>query len=567
MGQKSIVSLFYVLFALMMQSDGLAVEPDRSPFVPEHFVLVHNDEFVDSELDTDLWFLYRLPHWSDSGHLPGSKAGYDLSNGVLSLSTRFQPVGWSPWVHDGNQVSSGIATGQVSGGANTRDGLHIPGTCQADPSTCPVFSSFSDMYQRQAIFKYGYFEIRAKFPTSSRATWWMVGFPDGEFEKLGEIDILEFNNAQPEPFSGKCVHFGIHPHDDSALSREGHFFGEDCSEFNQDWLTFGFFWTEEGISLEIHRDSGSLVGSWTIDQSPGYEMVTFFTTARWQYDGEATLDLDYFRVYQDSRIYGTDATMLNGVPGWGKNVENAIDNDYSTHTISTSSFWDLEIDLNSLYRIEEIIFTPHPGNWATDYSVQLQDGAGNWFTAETIAGAENLPQVFLFDPPILGQKVLFDVTGESQTDPYGHAVKEVEVFGRLSMVEVPNMNALMLNGSPGWGKAVENTVDGDFSTHAISTSSFWDLEIDLAQSYRIDHIVFTPHPNNWATDFLLMVKTENGVWTTVRRVEDAGNSPQTFSFLSPVEARFVRIDVTGESQSASYGHAVREVQVFGFPIP
>lgn len=269
-----------------------------------NYRLVYHDEFNQARLDETKWYPYRLPHWTTPATVSGSQAKYTINNGVLTLTTEEQ-IAWSPW--DQNNVFSTLMTGEYAGQAGSKDGLHEFGNCiQLDE--CVVSPQFSNLSVQLGVFRYGYFELRAKAPAGSRASWWMVGFEDDP-QHSAEIDVFEYNAAKPTQWGSKCVHFGIHAWEDSNIVGESFYFGDDCTNY-QTWNTYGLLWLPDHITLYVNG-----VPVKTIEQSPRYKMVTILDAARWSTEPHNQFEIDYFRVYQLPQIVNLSAKMLNGSPG------------------------------------------------------------------------------------------------------------------------------------------------------------------------------------------------------------------------------------------------------------
>lgn len=534
----------------------------HSPYVPEDYELFHNDEFDGSAtLDTSKWYPAFLPHWSDSSHIAYAQTRYVIENGVLKLRTlQSEHTTWSPW--DPN-IKSAVMSGEYAGSAGSKFGLHEFGGCRANPS-CQVWSGQSDQFEKLAVTKYGYFEIRAKACPTAYCAWWMIGFEDDP-TRSGEIDVFEFNhNKWLDPSDGitKCAHFGIHRWDDPNLAGENYFHDTNCSYANQ-WHVYGLLWTEESVTLFI---DGQQIK--TIDESPDYEMVTILDASNG--NGHASLptgvrnqfEIDYFRIYKNRRVDDSTATMLGGTPGWGHVAAHAVDGVPSTYAQSYTENWDLEVDLQGLYAVEKVIYWPLV-HWATHYTIQVKGATGVWATVATVTNGTYNKHTHVFSPPVSARYVRMDVTQENASGDYAHAMRELSVYG------IPNVGgqrpATMLNGSPGWGHVPGRAVDETTTLYAQSYTENWDLEVELADEASIQRIVYRPNWANWAKDYTIQVKREAGDWETVALVTGNGSGVRTHVFDPPVKARYVRFEVSAENTSGDYAHAIHELEIYGVP--
>lgn len=388
--------------------------------VPAGYQLVFEESFNSGNLNTNAWFPYRLPHWSDQSHIAGAQASFSIQNGILTLTTAGKSA-WSPW--DGGNVFSTLMSGNFSGPAGSKIGLHEFSVCMSNPN-CVVFEGQANLNEPLNIYKYGYFELRAKFPSSSRGTWWMVGFEDVS-EKSAEIDIIELNHTKSADFNYKCVHFGVHGWDDPLIGREGFFFGEDCSYFSL-WHTYGLLWTPGHLALYI---DGVLISE--IDQSPDYEMVTILDVGRWEQEPANSLEIDYFRVYQNQQISGIIAEMQNGEPGWGHIAAHAVDGDFDTYAQSMTENWDLYLDLGRTFLVTEIVLYPDGMNWPKDMTVFASNADRAWTSILQVTDLTPTTHWFQLPIPISTQYLMFDITDEGGYGPenFPHAIREIEIYG------------------------------------------------------------------------------------------------------------------------------------------
>lgn len=253
---------------------------------PPGYKLVYSDDFDAPSLNTALWYNHFLPHWSSPSYSHTTR--YTITNSVLTLTTNGQGR-WSPW--DGNNVFSSLATGQYSGAAGTKIGTAEFTRCRDNP-VCVVNANYANLNIKRIVYKYGYAELRAKFPVTGYGIWWMIGSGEN-ITQTAEIDIFEMHNGKP--WGGNCVHFGIHPWGDTRIVDEGYFM-PDCQT---EWATYGFLRDEDSISLFI---DGELVH--TLNQSPDYEMLTMVSVGRQVGQPDNELQIDWFRVWQrDNTVF------------------------------------------------------------------------------------------------------------------------------------------------------------------------------------------------------------------------------------------------------------------------
>src|SRR6476646_8025757 len=147
-----------------------------NPLEKPGYWLEFQDEFEVSALDLSKWVPFYLPQWS-SRSLSAPNYYFEGSNLVLQI-TKDQPP-WCP-EFDGEVRCSSIQTGLFSGPVYSQLGQH------RFNKECVVREAQPNIQKYTP--QYGYFEIRAKGPSTSAtlASLWMIGYEDAP-EKSGEI--------------------------------------------------------------------------------------------------------------------------------------------------------------------------------------------------------------------------------------------------------------------------------------------------------------------------------------------------------------------------------------------
>lgn len=122
--------------------------------------------------------------------------------------------------------------------------------------------------------------------------------------------------------------------------------------------------------------------------------------------------------------------------------------------------------------------------------------------------------------------------------------------------------AQMIGGDGRWG-GPERAVDGNTATYAQpGENSLWDLQVDLGAAVPIAAIYLDTDPSNYASAYTLRVSTDASTWQTVVTETAGDGTPKTYP-IPTVTARYILLDVTAvHGGGATYGHAVRELQVF-----
>lgn len=267
-----------------------------NPLEKPGYTLVFNDEFETSTLDTGKWLPFYLPHWSSRAQ---STPSYTFEESCLVLQIVQDQPPWCP-EFDGEVRCSSIQTGTFSGDVGTAIGQHkFSDACSVREAQNNV-----QLYTPQ----YGYFEIRAKGPTTSanHVSLWMIGYEDTP-ERSSEIAVFELLGAYTNPTSSR-VGYGVHPWGDPAIRDEFYteFFPMDAAQFH----IYGVEWTPTHLDFYIDN-----VKIRTINQSPDYPMQIMLSIYEHPFEGAWTgeydpaaaypknFTIDYFRAYQPQGGY------------------------------------------------------------------------------------------------------------------------------------------------------------------------------------------------------------------------------------------------------------------------
>lgn len=529
-----------------------ALQVSTSGYVPAGYSLFEQDEFDQPTLDESIWYPYRLPHWSDADHIAGSRTDvgidYYLQDGKLTLTTASQSA-WSPWDEDNTFAT--LMSGERAAAAGSKDGLHEFNSCKNEPN-CRVYEAFSDIEELRVEIKHGYLELRAKFPASSRAAWWLIGSERVAWQSA-EVDIFELDHSKPSSFDGRCVHFGLHTWDDPELNADNHYIGVNCTEFTS-WHTYGLLWTPYEMTLFIDG-----IEKQTLPQVPNYGMLSVIDVGRWQGEAPNEIQLDYYRVYKLSALDDPLPTLLNGEVGWGHHPTLLFDGDLETYAQAFDNNWDLEVDLQNPYLIDTIRFIPDETNCAAIFSFQVRDQNNSWQTIMNTTASQCLAQTFVIQENIVTDAIRLLVDGE--IGDYPHAIRELQIFGYPEYAYTALAN--MQEGQVGWGHQPAHATDGQFSTYAQSSTNNWNLELDLGQPRSLGIIEFVPDATNCARDLSIEVKLNSGdIWTPIHSFSNLDCQEWVHHLATPQLARYVRFDVTAERGESQVGHAIREVRLF-----
>lgn len=297
------------IFQIEIIKDNQYCDTDSPPISKKGWKLFFHDEFENDVLDYSKWSPYYLRGWTCDSD---AKADCYIENNQCILAIN---QGRRPWCkQDGEHRVSSIQTFE-------RTHLHRFGTVE-NAQNIQDFEGFAT--------KYGYFELRARFPDTrdgSHFAWWMIGvqddqnitaevnnetYPTGKYSnQTAEFDIIEQVLAEREEdqtLSPKIWRPVIHPNgsaDIEYLWVEPTTIERSCSaEFH----VYGFEWDEEGTKFYL---DGKLVQQ--TERSPNYRMMTLISLYGGSPDGSCGLGtdrgiypkeaiIDYFRVYKKREL-------------------------------------------------------------------------------------------------------------------------------------------------------------------------------------------------------------------------------------------------------------------------
>jgi beta-glucanase (GH16 family) len=241
-----------------------ATQPATQPPALEKpgWTLTFHDEFDAQKLDESKWSDH---YWSGRTHANHeqeyySPDGYELKDGLLHLIARPVPV-------DARSKTANM------------------------PYTSGMISSLGKFSQ-----KYGWFEIRARFP-KGKGYWPAFWLLPQTRRWPPEIDILEILGHDPA-----TVHFTTHFRDEQRRHRDDshQWTGPDCSAdfhvFAADWSKDLVVWYVDGI--ERARTTKGVA------DEPMYVIANLAVGGDWPGNPDATtqfpqsMDVDYIRVYQ-----------------------------------------------------------------------------------------------------------------------------------------------------------------------------------------------------------------------------------------------------------------------------
>jgi beta-glucanase (GH16 family) len=256
--------------------------PVHSPFVPEGYALVWNDEFDDTP-----------------DGLPDSEWRFETGN--------------SGWGNNEAQcyvdrVLGADTVAKVEGGrlTITAHRLSVP---YAGSLPVPGATIISARMNTIRAWTYGYFEMRAILP-GGRGTWpafWMLAQNSQNWPLDGEIDIMEYVGYDP----GK-THVSVHTDAYNPTIGTGKTASCSVPDAEREFHTYAVLWTEDGIKgyfegrefFSFDNDRAGDKRTWPFDK-PFYLKLNLAIGGNW--GGQQGIDdrifpagyvIDYVRVYR-----------------------------------------------------------------------------------------------------------------------------------------------------------------------------------------------------------------------------------------------------------------------------
>lgn len=219
-----------LMLGIVFVSVSSAARADGTPFSPDGYKLVWNDEFNGKALDTEAWNI------EVNGNGNGNEELQYYTDRSENVSLGVEPVSGEHCLILTAKKEKYLGKQFTSGRINTKDKIY---------------------------FTRGKIESRIKFPTTKNGLWpafWLLGndYDQNGWPSCGEIDILEMGNAegirngtQDRFFNGAC-HWGFYKngqYPNYAKSTTNSYSLQD-GEFH----TFTLEWDEDFISMYLDKE-------------------------------------------------------------------------------------------------------------------------------------------------------------------------------------------------------------------------------------------------------------------------------------------------------------------------
>lgn len=268
------------------------------------------------------------------------------------------------------------------------------------------------------------------------------------------------------------------------------------------------------------------------------------------------------------------ATQLSNDP-----ATNVINGNFQTFyssdgfTSPTNPQW-IYVDAGSNQEIARLVITPrqpYPFSAPSlgvsavgqgDAGIQVSNDAVNWFPVPyTQVGG-----VIDFWHPVSARYIRY-YTQYLAPDNYGNYYLQIAQIQAYSVPET----AIASSSISGWGPA--NMLDLDpntvYSSDLSTTNATQWAGLDLGYPESVAGLSMVPRPGGYCfpVDFVIQSSDDGITWTDIpgqsyTNYPTPGNSTQTFSFPSPVTARYFRVYATQLSKDNNGNYALQFAQMF-----
>jgi hypothetical protein len=240
----------------------------------------------------------------------------------------------------------------------------------------------------------------------------------------------------------------------------------------------------------------------------------------------------------------------------------------------------MQVDLGSNQTVGRVV-VKHAGAggeaaaWNTrDFTIQVSTNGTSWSTVATVAG--NTASTTTHDlAPVTARYLRLNITAPTSNTDTAARIYEFEAYAATGSGPVTNV-ALgrtatadsSCNANEGPAKAVNGSVAGGNTDKWCSTGSNRWMQVDLGRSslvsqFVVKHAGTGGESTAWNTrDFTIQVSTNGTSWATVATVT-ANTASTTTHNVTPVSARYVRLNVTTPASDGNGAARIYEFEVYG----
>ncbi len=253
--------------------------------------------------------------------------------------------------------------------------------------------------------------------------------------------------------------------------------------------------------------------------------------------------------------------------------------------LSSASKWcsaaagtkQLQVDLGSAQNVSSFV-VKHAGlggettGWNTGaFNILTSTDGTNWTTRATVSGNRS-SRTYHPIAAVSARYVRLDITTPSNNGNGAARIDEFEVYGGTGgpvnvALNKPATADSSCNANEGPAKAVNGTVTGGTTDKwcSLGATKFWQVDLGGTfniKSFTLRHAGAGGESATWNTrDFTLQVSSDGTNWTTVVTV--TGNTASVTNHnITPVNQRYVRLNITAPTSTTDNAARVYEVEVY-----
>jgi hypothetical protein len=245
---------------------------------------------------------------------------------------------------------------------------------------------------------------------------------------------------------------------------------------------------------------------------------------------------------------------------------------------TTAGTKQITVDLGSSQSVSSFV-VKHAGlggentGWNTGaFSIHTSTD-GSAFTQRVSVSGNRSSRTYHPIAAVTARYVRLDVTTPANNGNGATRIAEFEVYGggtpgptNVALNKAATADS-SCNANEGPAKAVNGTVTGGTTDKwcSLGAGKFWQVDLGsnfTVQSLTLRHAGAGGESASWNTrDFTLQVSTNGTTWTTVATV--TGNTANVTNHpITPVSARYVRLNITAPTSTTDNAARVYEVEVY-----
>ncbi|QHW32259.1 hypothetical protein GZH47_16575 [Paenibacillus rhizovicinus] len=253
-------------------------------------------------------------------------------------------------------------------------------------------------------------------------------------------------------------------------------------------------------------------------------------------------------------------------------VDGSVTNDSKWCSMS-GSHW-LQIDLGAVKQVSQFVIRHaseggQPASLNTKaYNIQVSADAKSWSTVVNVTN--NTSGVTIDNiPDTLARYMRLNVTTATQT---ADTTARIYEFGVYEHQNLALNKAAKADSTCNVSETAANAVDGseiNNSKWCSNTANRW-LQIDLGSAKQVSQFIIKHASEGGEAAYFntkaynIQVSVDGTNWSTAVRVTN-NTSGETVDNITPVSARYIKLNVTMPTQTADVYARIYEIEVFGPP--